>query len=168
MLEIGSAEELNDIIRSNYNVLNEQRAVCIAPATLAWAALESIDPQMKSPPMARIAAFLELKQLARAICRARQLAAESSAENGTLFEGQLQPRYPTERDGEDVYVLREFLSVPERFQNSGRLRREAGAKLAHADALDAETKDLLHTGKLLLPPELVHHDHPRQIEGAAL
>jgi hypothetical protein len=52
-----------------------------------------------------------------------------------------------------VYVLRDHLSIPERRFNSTRLRSEAAAKIAHADALDAETDYLISTGKLLPPGE---------------
>jgi hypothetical protein len=56
---------------------------------------------------------------------------------------QLQPRYPAERQGEDTYVLRQSLTLDERRENIARLRREAGAKSAHADALEAETEQLM-------------------------
>jgi hypothetical protein len=57
-------------------------------------------------------------------------------------------RYPVERDGDDGFSLREFLTYEERLKNINRLRHEAFGKLAHADALEAETEELVRNGKL--------------------
>jgi hypothetical protein len=65
---------------------------------------------------------------------------------------QLLRRYPAIRDGEVVYVLREYLTLEERRENSERLRKEAAAKAAHADAIQAETLQLHKTSSLTRTP----------------
>lgn len=71
---------------------------------------------------------------------------------------QLQPRYPATRtiegESDEVYVLRSHLTLQERRANVARLRREAEAKMVHADALEAETEMLLHAGQLAEQPQL--------------
>jgi hypothetical protein len=69
---------------------------------------------------------------------------------------QLQPRYPATREGDDAYILRGHLSIGERRENIQRLRREASSKTQHADALEAETEDLIRSGKLAAEEEPTH------------
>jgi hypothetical protein len=148
-----TAEQLNSRIRLVYNALDDARVIAISPADLAEAVFKQIDPAKHSPVLVEIAAIPQLRQLARAICRKRQEESERSSEQVNLFDLQLQVRYPATRtingEADDVYVLREHLTVEERIRNSARLRREAEAKMVHADALDAETDHLVRTGKLL-------------------
>jgi len=65
----------------------------------------------------------------------------------------LLPRYPARRtfDGvrETGYVLREHLTLKERFRNIERLRRRQ--RHAHANALEAETFRLMSSGQLREP-----------------
>lgn len=62
------------------------------------------------------------------------------AGQGELFSGHLQDRYPLPRvAGTDpVYKLRALLTPDERAWNVRLLRKSADARLAHADALEAE------------------------------
>jgi hypothetical protein len=143
-------EELTQLIRQQYNVLDQANIIAICPSDLAEAVFGIIDPRSLSPDLVRLAAVLELRQLSRAICRERHATQEHNAEQGSLFDMQLQPRYPAERDGDDAYVLRSYLTLDERMRNIERLRREANAKLAHADALQAETDDMVRRGLLVL------------------
>lgn len=64
------------------------------------------------------------------------------AEQGELFSGHLQERYPVPRKkGEDPqYKLRSLLTPEERAWNVRQLRRSADARQLHADALEAEGK----------------------------
>jgi hypothetical protein len=153
-----AAEQLSSIIRSKHNALNDVGMIEISPADLAAEAYKEIDPQRIAPALVQIAAILELRQLARAICRQQQRDSERIAEQGNLFDSYLQPRYPAVRsigDGEteEVYVLRAHLTLEERQRNIERLRREAEAKTMHADALQAETDHLIRTGKLSMEEE---------------
>lgn len=148
-----TAERLSSIIRLKYNALDEAGAEVIFPEDLAIATFNEIDPDKDSPSLVKIAAILELKQLARAVCRKRQADGESEDEDASLFDGQLQERYPAMRglseDGStEGYVLRNHMTVEERRKNINRLRREARAKIRHADALEAETESLIREGKL--------------------
>lgn len=64
------------------------------------------------------------------------------AEQGELFSGHLQERYPIPRKkGEEPqYKLRSLLTPEERAWNVRQLRRSADARQLHADALEAEGK----------------------------
>lgn len=143
-----STEVLMTAIRDRYNAFDAEGVEAIDTSLLAESVYETLDPESDSPLLVKFAAVLELKQLARSICRDRQSLAERDAEQDGLFEFQLQPRYPAARNGRDMYVLRHCLSVVERKKNIQRLRSEATAKNNHADALAAETDDLIRQGLL--------------------
>lgn len=59
---------------------------------------------------------------------------------GELFSGHLQERYPIPRkQGEEPqYKLRSLLTPEERAWNVKKIRKSGEARLAHADALEAE------------------------------
>lgn len=146
-------KELSKVIQDCYDRMNEIPDSIIDPAALADDAIAVIDPEKKSPILAWWAAILELRQLSRQICAKRQRENEDDAEKnvsqGTFWDRDLQPRYPAERDGRDQYVPRHLLTYEERLKNINRLRSEAFAKNAHADALQAETDKLVSIGKLV-------------------
>jgi hypothetical protein len=150
---VSHSDQLSILIRTQYDALDDEGVIAIAPSDLAQAVYEVIDPTSKSPDLVRLAAILELRQLSRAICRERYVEKENATDQSSLFEYALQPRYPAERgtgsgEVECFYVLRDYLSLEERFAISERLRREARSKLRHADALDAETNQLISIGRL--------------------
>lgn len=62
------------------------------------------------------------------------------ANQGELFSGHLQDRYPLPRKAgtDPTYKLRHLLTAEERAWNVTLLRKSADARLAHADALEAE------------------------------
>jgi hypothetical protein len=65
---------------------------------------------------------------------------QSYADQGELFSGHLQDRYPLPRakGADPVYKLRHLLTPEERAWNVKTLRKSGEARLAHADALEAE------------------------------
>lgn len=144
--------QLTSLIRRKYDILHDAGVIAISPADLATDVFNDIDPKKTSPMLVQMAAVLELRQLARGVCRQRHIDSERDAEQGNLFDFQLQPRYPALRtvdgESEEVYVLREHLTFSERMRNIERLRREAEAKMVHADALQAETDLLIRSAKL--------------------
>lgn len=152
---MGATEQLTEILRAEYNRLDELNAEAISPAQLAQHTYAVIDPGEVSPDLVQVAAILALKQMARAICRARNLKEQQEVEDldrqDTLFDDDLQPRYPADREEDEVYVLRERLSYEERLIIIAKLRAEANAKLKHAEALEAETERLIRAGKLKRP-----------------
>ncbi|MDP1873678.1 hypothetical protein [Phenylobacterium sp.] len=83
-----------------------------------------------------------LKQIARGVLSGRYNSEsdESEAHQGVLFSGHLQTRYPIPRKSgaEPMYKLRAALTADERQWNVETLRKSAKARLAHADALEAE------------------------------
>jgi hypothetical protein len=151
---MGATEQLTEILRAEYNRLDEQDVEAISPAELANYTYCVIDPSKVSPDLVMAAAILTLRQMARAICRARNREEQEQAENGgqeTLFEMELQPRYPATRNEDEVYVQRERLTFEERQIIIAKLRAEARAKSLHADALEAETEKLIRAGRLKRP-----------------
>jgi hypothetical protein len=124
----------------HYNRLEEAKTVVILVHQLADRTYKEIDPDKKAPLLVQWPALLELRQLARAICRARQVEDEHEAESGCLFDFALQPRYPARHDGCEAYVLRDHLTLAERRDNITRLRHESAAKIQHADALEPDAQ----------------------------
>lgn len=151
---MGATEQLNEILRGEYNRLDELSVEAISPAELANYTYRVIDPGSVAPDLVTAAAILTLRQMARAICRARNREEQDNVEDGgqeTLFEMELQPRYPARRNEDEVYVQRERLTFEERQIIIAKLRAEASAKSAHADALEAETEKLIRAGMLRRP-----------------
>lgn len=74
---------------------------------------------------------------------------DAYTEQGELFSGHLQDRYPIPRvkGGEPVYKQRHLLSPDERAWNVKSLRKSGSARLAHADALEAEGLSPITTGE---------------------
>lgn len=115
----------------------------VSPAWLATEAMVELDPSKIAPHLVYRAAHLQLRQIARGLCR-RQYdddAGEPSAQH-TLFDG-LQARYPIPRqepDDDPEYLRLEALSEEQAMFNIERLRRGAAGLLQHADALEAWTR----------------------------
>ena len=112
----------------------------IYPSWIATEALKVIDPASQSPELVRLGCHLQLRQIARAQCR--KLFEDSEDDDEPRFTGfdGLQWRYPTARSKgqpEPEYILRDHMTDDDVDYNIARLRSEARAKLAHADALEA-------------------------------
>lgn len=122
-------------------IIDIRRAqVRINPSWIATEALKEIDPAAQSVRLVRQGCHLQLRQIARAQCR--HLFEDSddiTQPRFTEFE-DLQWRYPTVRSktqDEPEYVLRDQMTAADIRYNVARLRQEANAKQAHADALEA-------------------------------
>lgn len=142
-------EQVQQIMRDVYDALDNTGDVEVNPKLVAARTLDRLDPEGIAPTLVGWTATLELRQMARAFCRRVSCVADLGASvQSEMFDGQLQRRYPAVRNGEEVYVLREHMTLRERRQMSARLRSEAKAKSQHADALDAETDALLQLGEI--------------------
>jgi hypothetical protein len=102
-----------------------------------------IDPRRVAPPLVHLGCHLEMRQIARGILREWFEGDEeefSASAQHELFP-LLQRRYPVQRmrggSDEPQYERLEDLSDADLRFNVARLRREADAKLHHADALEA-------------------------------
>lgn len=123
----------------------EDRRDCaiISPAAIAAATLSQFaDAQIE--PHIEYASLEHFKNMARKVL-ARRFDDEGEdnsayAGQGELFSGHLQDRYPIRRVAgeEPSYKLRALLTAEERAWNVKTLRKSADARLAHADALEAE------------------------------
>lgn len=142
------SEQVYQVLREKYQRLDDSGDIAISPALLAEAAYRDLDPDEGAPLLVRWACVMELRQLARSLCRRRIEEQEQQAEtvDHDLFPVTLQDRYPARRQEGEVYVLRAHLTAEEYDYNIARLRSEGEAKLKHADALDAEKNQRLATG----------------------
>lgn len=143
-------EQVMQIMREVYSELDGSGDIAINPAVVAARTMGRLDPDDVTPPLVGYLAVLEMRQLARAICRrvSCTLDTASSAPQPELFDGELQRRYPALRNDEEVYVLREAMTLQERRAVAARLRSEGKSKMEHARALDAETNALVQAGVL--------------------
>lgn len=112
----------------------------ISPTTIAQALADEWADDDTDPRITYLS-IEHLKQLARRALRGR-FDTESdgaSADQGELFSGELQRRYPTPHaPGDDpAYVLLELLTPDEIRWNVDSLRKSADARLKHARALEA-------------------------------
>jgi hypothetical protein len=118
-------------------------SVVISPTALAMATQQQFE-RGELEPHIEYTSLEHLKQMARRILANRfgDEGEDNPAydEQGELFSGQLQDRYPLPRSkgAEPQYKLRNLLTARERVWNVGQLRKSAFARLAHADALEAE------------------------------
>jgi hypothetical protein len=112
--------------------------VSISPTWVAQEAMRELDPERRAPMLVYAGCNLQLRQIARGELRKKFHPDEGSGESHDLFP-ELQHRYPTARSARDEpeYILLEHLTSADIGYNVARLRAEAQAKLAHADALHA-------------------------------
>lgn len=129
----------NDITRC---IALQAGCAILSPAAIAVACLEQ-HGAAELDPVIRYAAYEHIKNMARKALAGRFAidGTDNAAydEQGELFTGHLQDRYPIPRkqDEEPVYKLRDELTDDEVEWNVGMLKRSARARLKHADALQA-------------------------------
>lgn len=136
---------LHESITTEMHRFINDHAECaiLSPAALAAAAYEKFADDEVEPHIA-YGCLEHFKGMARKVL-AGNFSDEgernqSYTEQGELFSGHLQDRYPLPRaKGADaVYKLRHLLTPEERAWNVKTLRKSGEARLAHADALEAE------------------------------
>lgn len=123
----------------------EDRADCaiLSPAAIAAHAYDLFAPE-KVEPHIEYGCLEHYKSMARKVLAGR--FADDGEQNksydgqGELFSGHLQERYPLPRKAgaDPTYKLRSLLTAEERAWNVKSLRKSGEARLAHADALEAE------------------------------
>lgn len=133
-------EMLMQELRKQYETAWSSGAPWIDPAYLADSALLSMDPTKDSPILVSWGCTLELRQLARQLCRRGARSMERQAEEGQpdMFSDLLQDMYPCARNGREVYVRRAAMTRDDYEINVARLSTEAVSKQRHSDALRAE------------------------------
>jgi hypothetical protein len=133
-------------IARQYEFLAE--AVLVSPSSLAHRAFEAFSTGEEELHI-QYTSLEHFKQMSRDFLRRRKTpdgeeneahSAQGEMDLGTRFSGKLQDRYPIPRpNGEEPAYKRRFdLTPEERRWNVRQLRRSAGARLEHADALEAE------------------------------
>lgn len=121
-----------------------QDAILVSPSALAHRVFETFATDEVELHLA-YASLEHFKAMARKFLAGRNepdsdLNPAHGAQTSFEFSGQLQDRYPLPRKAgeEPVYKKRSELTPQERQWNADALRKSAGARLAHADALEAE------------------------------
>lgn len=133
-------EGIRDAIQRFVN--DRHDCAIISPTAVAAAIFAEFAERAVEPHIA-YASIEHFKQMARQVLAARfEDDGEDNpayADQGELFAGHLQERYPVprKRGDEPQYKLREALTDEEVAWNVRVLRRSADARLAHADALRA-------------------------------
>ncbi|MFL5253256.1 MAG: hypothetical protein ACJ8AI_10245 [Rhodopila sp.] len=129
------SRELYEVVRAVYHSHCDRPT--LNPAWLATEAMHAIGFARNLNEIGYLGCHLQFRQIARSFCRKHFEPAQSDEPD--LFPGTLQQRYPRRPENEDeepVYVLLDLLDDDVAY-NVMRLRKEARAKLAHADALEA-------------------------------
>lgn len=127
---------LHDAVGIAYEKYKEQGMV--SPSLLATLAMAEIGFTIKMHELAYLGCHLYLRQVARSFCNKKFDPIETVEDE--LFPETLQQRYPkcpVDRDDEPVYILLDLMTDQDVDYNVSRLRKEASAKLRHADALEA-------------------------------
>jgi hypothetical protein len=127
--------DLQDVLRSL--ICNYSADIPVSAESVSADAMRTLDPNDISPVLVQWACVLELRQLARAILRNEYENDPGQPEQGQLFT-RLQDRYPGFGDRDGTYLPRAMMTPEDYAGNIDRLRREAKAKQAHADKLEAE------------------------------
>lgn len=124
----------------------------VGPGSLAFSVYQSIANGEEAAGV-QYTSVEHLKAMARKFLARRNDADgdESVAHNAQgefSFSGQLQDRYPLprQRGEEPAYIKRGLLTPEQRAWNVDQLRKSARARLAHADALEAEGTDIPKAG----------------------
>ena len=146
--------QVMDEIKHVILILEKENAEVISPVLVEQRVMKKLDPEIKAPLLVSHLSRLQLRQLCRHLLIVRNKEHDENATrqilmNASIFDVQLQPYYPAKREGDEVYVLRAFLTLEERRYNESRLKAEARAKSLHADALKAETDSLFPAARMI-------------------
>lgn len=135
--------EVQQCVRSVIQqLMADESTLGISPSLVARSAYTALLRNVSDVPLPiEWAAIEQLKQTARAELRGK-LGHESDANEtyqGDMFSGHLQKFYPvrTAVDADPIYKLRDLMTHEEAAQNVRALRKQANARVAHADALEA-------------------------------
>jgi len=132
-------EPLGHVVEKHCLLLMESNASFISAGDVAVAAYGELDPERRSPSLVAASCQNDLRRRAEAALRALNAQAEKKLEDvqSDAFSDLLQEFYPVEREGMHGYVPRSEMSASEIETYVNKLRKEASAKLKHADALEA-------------------------------
>jgi len=113
----------------------------ISPSWVATEAMAELDPIKqveRGTPLVWLGCHLQLRHIARQKLAKKYVAGGDDSTKDSLFPN-LQWRYPTAHSADEddpEYILRDLMSNEDVAYNVSRLRAEATAKQAHADALE--------------------------------
>ena len=108
----------------------------INPAWVADEAIKELDPENKSPHLVRIAAVLQLRQLARPLLRKQFDPTKPANEQPPSLFPELQWRYPKAEEKEGYVILTEMTKADIKY-NVDRMRKTCRGMSKHADRLEA-------------------------------
>jgi hypothetical protein len=139
-------KQITEEMQRQYDAL--QDAIIVYPSAIAMRVFEVFSSGEEAAHI-EYASLEHLKHMARVFLAKKKnpdsdeseaYSAQDEMDFGAEFSGQLQDRYPLPRKAgeEPAYKKRHDLTPEERAWNVKQLRKSAGARLEHADALEAE------------------------------
>lgn len=145
---MNETNQLSDML--NKCLENTSSDLGVSASYLASQAITKLDPEQKAPYVVQWGCVLQLRQIARGILRKEYEPVNDAGEpQAEMFE-KLQQRYPVARGEEEKkegeYMPRLLLTLEERQMISEKLRKASKALAIHANALDAETAELIAQG----------------------
>ncbi len=138
------SNELNKLICDELETFSSDLPV--SAEVLADIVIKKIDPSEDAPILVRFGCVMELRQMSRSLLR-REYKSDTESQQGELFEG-LQDRYPGAGNRSGTYLPRSMMSISDYEMNIKRLRKEGAAKIAHADALNAEMIERINNNEI--------------------
>ena len=133
--DAGQYEQLSGIVRKAIDGYGE--AEVISPEVIGNQVLQVMDPESDAPILVSYGCSLEIRQIARGILRRSfDPVKKVEEEQADAFDGHLQDRYPVERDGQRVYVLRQCITPDEGAVICADMRKKAKSLNDHADAAE--------------------------------
>ena len=108
----------------------------ISPTWVAEEAFNRIDLENKSPSLVRLAAILQLRQLARPLLRKQFDPTKPIHEQPPSLFPELQWRYPKVEENEGYVLLTEMTKADIKY-NVDRMRKTSRGISKHADRLEA-------------------------------
>ena len=133
-------------IRKAIMALEKDNAAFISPSLVEKKVMAALDPEEYAPLLVSHLSRLQIRQMCRQQLSARNDEMEKNIVkqgvlNPSIFDIQLQDRYPVKINGEDGYLIRANMEKVHYLQNAARLSSEARTKNLHADALRAEAEE---------------------------
>jgi hypothetical protein len=122
---------------------NERDTSVINPVWAADEAYKKIDPENKAPFLVRIAAIIQLRQLARPLLRKQFDPTKSEIEQPPSLFPELQWRYPKVGTKEGYVLLMDMTKADIRY-NVARMRKTCRSISSHADRLEAFGEMYIH------------------------
>jgi hypothetical protein len=136
--------EVFDLLDTVVGDMKRRREPSVNPNNIGDKLAGLLDPRKRSPHLAAYAQRMQCRAWAREYMRTRQQeeqAAREAAQRQAQCEFELEPYCPTGK--RDEWVLREEMTLDERWAFSASLGSEIVTKTEHKRVFDAETEKMV-------------------------